>query len=239
MTVLRTLLLAVLLSMAVAMATATEDTTAVATLDSAEADTDFDMDLIDEVEEEEEQDEDEEEQDVEDEQDEDEQDEDIDEGEALVSTSENVRGCVGTYNAAAMVKAATAYQIAYAKNKTKYSQPKRQFGPKVAFSDCSSFTWSVLSSIKLGCLIKNTDCTTANLQKLIKTRGGFKKTAVPGDLIMFEDHVGIVTNTNGNKVNMVAMGLSGCKSTGLKTVAQLLAGRWATKPFVGYWTPRD
>jgi len=144
--------------------------------------------------------------------------------------------CLKNFNGQAFANMAIKYQQHYAQRGVRYSQPSRQFGYDVSYADCTSFGYSVMQAAGYGCLFNNARYTAA-MKPLMAARGGWHQVARTGDVAFWGDHFGIVVNAcAGGKVDMVAMGLSGCRRTGCITVAQLKS--WGSGGWIGFWTPR-
>jgi len=144
--------------------------------------------------------------------------------------------CLKNFNGQAFANMAIKYQQHYAQRGVRYSQPSRQFGYDVSYADCTSFGYSVMQAAGYGCLFNNARWTGA-MKPLMAARGGWHQVARTGDVAFWGDHFGIVVNAcAGGKVDMVAMGLSGCRRTGCITVASLKS--WGSGGWIGFWTPR-
>jgi len=144
--------------------------------------------------------------------------------------------CLRTFNGATLASRAIQYQQHYASRGVKYSQASRQFGYDVTYADCTSFGYSVMEAAGYGCLFTNARYTAA-MKPLMSARGGFHQVPKTGDIAMWGGHFGIVVQAcAGGKVDMVAMGNSGCRRTGCITVGSLQA--WGSGGWLGFWTPR-
>lgn len=145
----------------------------------------------------------------------------------------------------------------YKANGTKYSQPKREFGKDVSFSDCSSFVESVLRESGHKDLFK-TEYTghgaDAGFQGEIKKMSGAKNLKDPytlkpkaGDIAMWGGHVAIVTSVDEKSVKIAMMGNSGANeySVPLKNGAVDMSDASIVKKmnglggggFWGFWSP--
>jgi hypothetical protein len=144
--------------------------------------------------------------------------------------------CLSNFNPATFAARALAYQQAYRANGVVYSQPQRQFGasPPVKYADCSAFVTSVLDSLDWDCLFANGRYTGAMIP-IMTQRGGFHQTPNVGDIVMWSSHTGIVVQTSGTQVRMVAMGSHGAGDTGLTSPSNIPS--WGSGNFLGYWTP--
>jgi len=131
--------------------------------------------------------------------------------------------CLANYNGKAVATRAVQYQQTYQKDHVVYNQAKRQFGLAAKFSDCSSFVNSILADTGFDCAFAlPTEKNTAYMNSVIAKRGSYKQTAIPGDLIMWGGHTGIVTEACGNNLySMVAMGLHGAGSAKCLTTKAL------------------
>jgi len=150
--------------------------------------------------------------------------------------AKNEGACLANYRGAVAAQKAAAYQANYKSRGVKYNQSLRQFGITAKYSDCSSFVTSILADIGMDCLFA-AGRYTGYMNPRIKARGGYKQTAVAGDIVMWGDHTGMITSVcGGGKYTMVAMGLSGAGLAQCKTVAQLKS--WGSGGWLGFWTPR-
>lgn len=148
----------------------------------------------------------------------------------------NAGACLANYNGATVAAKAASYQSTYKANGVKYSQPQRQFGLTASFSDCSSFVTSILADTGYNCLFA-AGRYTSYMNARIGERGGYKQTAVVGDVVMWGSHTGlIVKQCSPTTWSMVAMGNSGAGRAECKTVAVLKS--WGSGGWLGFWTPR-
>jgi hypothetical protein len=144
--------------------------------------------------------------------------------------------CLRNYNAAAAGAKAATYQSTYKARGVKYNQQLRQFGINAKYSDCSSFVFSVLDDLNMGCLFTN-GRYTAYMNEQIAARGGYKQIAKVGDIVMWGSHTGMIVRVcSPTTFSMVAMGNSGAGRAECKTVAQLKS--WGSGGWKGFWTPR-
>jgi len=151
-------------------------------------------------------------------------------------TTASIDACLKGFSGAKLASTAITWQQHYASRGVKYSQANRQFGFDVSYADCTSFGWSVMNAAGYGCLFNNARYTAA-MKPLEIARGGYHQNPLTGDIAMWGGHFGIVVQTcSGGKVDMVAMGNSGCRRTGCITVQSLKA--WGSGGWLGFWTPR-
>jgi len=150
--------------------------------------------------------------------------------------SANAGSCLAKYNGAAVAAKASAYQANYKSRGVIYSQPRRQFGIGAKYADCSSFVTSILQDTGFDCLFA-AGRYTAYMNQQIAKRGGWKQTAVVGDIVMWGSHTGLIVKVcGGGRYTMVAMGLHGAGLASCLTVSQLKS--WGSGGWKGFWTPR-
>jgi len=139
------------------------------------------------------------------------------------SSGTNPGACLANYDGGKVLAKALAYQQAYSSRGTKYSQASRQFGITAQFADCSSYVTSILADTGYDCLF-NAGRYTGYMNQQIAARGGYSKTASPGDLVMWGGHTGIVTKNCGNgQYAFTAMGNSGARISPCMTLSAMNA----------------
>lgn len=168
---------------------------------------------------------------------EEEEDMDMDEEDEMESfTTAGASTCLSGYKGATVAAKAASYQSNYKSRHVVYNQARRQFGIGAKFSDCSSFVNSILRDTGYACLFAGHE-NTAFMNQEIRKRGGFKQTAVAGDIVMWGGHTGLITRAcGGGKYSMVAMGVHGAGLANCQTVAGLKG--WGSGGWLGFWTPR-
>jgi len=131
--------------------------------------------------------------------------------------------CLSTYDGQCVSQWAQYIGTKYNDAHVKYNQAKRQFGLDAKFSDCSSYTSTVLRSAGYECFLKALEHQTTLYFRTVERKlvgklpncGGFHldKPQV-GDLMNWEHgttgHIGIIVDVNEDrsKVRFVAMGTS-------------------------------
>jgi len=150
---------------------------------------------------------------------------------------------------ATLATAANKVCASYHASRAVYSQPRRQFGMSVKFSDCSSFVQSVFEQAGYPDLFGRANAQTSAMRGIIQKRGGgYHKNAQLGDIVMWAagstGHVGIITKVcTPTTYQLTAMGNHGCGPYPLgagspcMTWQQMTAyGEGGLKGFQGYWT---
>jgi len=142
--------------------------------------------------------------------------------------------------------AATALSVCanYHASGATYSQPRRQFGLNVKFSDCSSFVETVFEQAGYPTFWGGRGgAQTAAMRSVIaKKGGGYHKNAQLGDVVMWASgssgHVGIITKVcSPTTFQLVAMGNHGCGPQVCMTWQKMTAwGEGGMAGFQGYWT---
>jgi hypothetical protein len=147
----------------------------------------------------------------------------------------NPGACLKNYNGAAVAARAKLYQTTYVAQRTAYVYSGRQYGITAKKADCSSFVTSILNDMGYLCLFAKVR-DTAYMNQQIRARGGYKQTAVLGDIVMWGHHTGLVVHICGaGSYKMAAMGTSGARLTPCLTVNQLKV--WGSGGWLGFWTP--
>jgi len=143
-----------------------------------------------------------------------------------------------------LAEAATALCKSYHSQGVTYSQPKRSFGEKVRFSDCSSFVQSTFEKAGFASFWGGRGCAQTGCMrgKIASKGGGYHKNAQLGDVVMWQEgatgHVGIITKVaSPTMFELTAMGNHGCGPYGPMTWQTMTRyGAGGAAGFKGYWT---
>lgn len=137
-----------------------------------------------------------------------------------------------------LVKTANLVIEKYKNSDVKYSQKNREFGLNAKFADCSSTIHTIFKESNLQHIISGK--TTSQIKDEIKKLGGsFRKNdPFPGDIMMWNKHITIVTKVNEKFVYFAHMGFSGPKigKAQLSNCALLNEDIWGSGGFIGFWT---
>jgi hypothetical protein len=136
-------------------------------------------------------------------------------------------------------------------NRVKYDQGKREIGVDVEFSDCSATATTILQLAGQGQLFESNYTGSGGgggIQGEIMKKSGFegikeayrKENPKIGDIMMWEGHIGIVTDVTDEKMEWANMGSKtrlGIRSADLNN---LEAGAQVySENFWGFWTPEE
>lgn len=134
-----------------------------------------------------------------------------------------------------LIESAKKFVKTYKTNKVKYSKDKREFGINSKYSDCSSMIYSIF---KYSGYDNFNYKTTKSIKEYIFSKGGeFRKDdPKPGDLMMWNNHITLVTEVSDGCVYFAHMGFSGAKIGKIKLSNNRLESEdiWGSGGFLGF-----